>query len=270
MSESPDSLPQKVLISWEEFDKFVSQNRYRDWVYRGQSNSEWKIGSSLSRLFDETNLIHKAANGRQRRLPHIDHERLLLEKFQSHAHIYTSHLPPKEKKLEWLSIMQHFGAPTRMIDVTFSPYIALYFALQSGAGDAALYALKPKHYRRIDEKELEIEVNSDRIFDYEKDDTTFFIAYEPEQSNVRLMAQQGLFLVPSKISVPFTDILGDYYHEDSQFIRFLIPASLRVEGLRRLKRMNITASVLFPGMDGFCKSLHSQVIDTTRQLERVN
>ena len=270
MSKSTDDLPLKILNSWEEFDEFVSKNRYRDWVYRGQSNCEWKIDSSLSRLFDEAKLIHKAAKGIPRRLAHIAHERLLLEKFQSHAHIYTNHLPPKDKKLEWLSIMQHFGAPTRMIDVTFSPYIALYFALQSGTGDAALYALKPKHYREIDEKELKIEVKADKIFDHEKDDNTFFIAYEPEQSNVRLMAQQGLFLVPSKISVPFTDILGDYYHGDSQFIRFLIPASLRVEGLRKLKRMNITASVLFPGMDGFCKSLHSQVIDTTRQLERVS
>jgi hypothetical protein len=58
---------------------------------------------------------------------------LLLGEFQSKARLYKSayDLPPLEDKLSWLALMQHYGVPTRLLDFTYSPYLALYFALRS-------------------------------------------------------------------------------------------------------------------------------------------
>lgn len=267
---SPDNLPEITLKSWDEFDSIVKRNTYRKWVYRGQTDSTWAINSSLNRLTTETEQLLREQKARRKVVQHLKHEKLLIEKFQSHAHLYSQYLPDKEEPLEWLSVMQHFGAPTRLIDVTFSPYIALYFALEAGVSDASVYVIRPDYYRQVDEENLEIDVRSSKVFNYEKEDGSFFVAYEPLLSNVRLSAQQGLFLVPSKISTPFKDILEEYTHDDNKFYRIIIPSSMRIEGVNRLKKMNVTASVLFPGIDGFCRSLRTQVSVPAISLQRMS
>lgn len=268
--ESVDFIPEKKINTWHEFQETIRNHKYRDWVYRGQSSSEYEINSSLYRLFEDIIDLHKIAKNScsTRKILRIEHERLLIEKFKSHAPLFLNYLPNEDEKLEWLSIMQHFGAPTRLIDATFSPYIALFFAFESGKKDASFYAFRPKYYRKIDKDHFEQDINSSKIFQYDNEDESFFVAYEPRHSNQRLMAQQGLFLVSSKISEPFKNILGDYPQDENNGFRLILSASMRVEGLRMLRKMNITSSVLFPGIDGFCKSLHSQIIETKQRLER--
>ena len=108
-----------------------------------------------------------------------------------------------------------------------------------------------------------------KIFDNDAKQPNALFPYEPVQSNIRLMAQQGLFLVPNNIREPFKNILREYGSGKDSCVRYLIPASMRIEGLKKLRHMNVTASVLFPGIDGFCKSLHSQVYDPAWQVERI-
>jgi len=94
----------------------------------------------------------------------------------------------------------------------------------------------------------------------------FVSVFNPDYGNERQVIQQGLFLVPNQIDPPFDNLLKDYqdFADDDVCIKYIIPARLRLSGLERLKRMNITSATLFPGIEGFSKSLRFQILETTK------
>ena len=83
----------------------------------------------------------------------------------------------------------------------------------------------------------------------------------------RLVAQQGLFLVPSTNYETLDSLLAYYGLEGKACKKLVIPDTLRFSGVERLRRMNITAATLFPGMDGFCRSLRFQILESTKSQE---
>lgn len=269
MSYGDDLWETITIKEWDEFDSHVEKLDHRDWLFRGQSDRKYELKSSLFRLFEDIQQITLPHKGMEWRFKKDTHERLLIEQFQAHAHLYLATLPQKEDILEWLAIMQHYGAPTRMLDVTLSPHIAAYFALEAGHGDCCIYTFNHKMFTQIDEKELGKDYKI-TIFDDHRYEKSFFIPYEPKMMNERLVAQQGLFLVPSTNYQTLEEILEIYGYEKGEASKkYIIPSHLRYEGMRRLRRMNITSATLFPGIDGFCKSLRYQILETTGRLRSI-
>ena len=77
--------------------------------------------------------------------PHIleEREEAFLWEFHARVHGQIADAPTTDAKLEWLSLLQHYGGPTRLLDVTRSPYVAAYFAAdKAGNGDCAVWALQ--------------------------------------------------------------------------------------------------------------------------------
>ncbi|WP_155693235.1 FRG domain-containing protein [Aliivibrio fischeri] len=253
------------IDSWKEFDDEIAKLPYRQWLYRGQSDTRWEIKTSLYRLFeDASETIKLSENSRQRQFAKDVHEKLLIKKFITNAHLYLPTTPILEDKLEWLSLMQHFGAPTRMLDVTLSPHIATYFALESGHGDAAIFSFNYSKIKELDTNTLGLKNAKNEVFKNRKEGNSFIVAHESNFANERLLCQQGLFLVPSTNYHTFDELLDTYGGEGEVCKKFVIPARIRLEGIERLREMNITSSSLFPGIDGFCKSLKHQVYESTK------
>jgi hypothetical protein len=59
----------------------------------------------------------------------LEAEDYVRKEFKRRAHHYLQHLPEDSEDLEWLALMRHHGAPTRLLDWTRSPYVATFFAL---------------------------------------------------------------------------------------------------------------------------------------------
>lgn len=252
------------IKSWSHFDKQVDSLNHRQWLFRGQADATWGLETSLFRLFND--LQHVLASTHDA-LDKDEYEKCLVERFQANAHRFLSWLPESDNVLEWLAIMQHYGAPSRLLDLTQSPHIATYFALEALTCDCAVFAINHKRLEELDDSVLEVDNYRTRIL--EGLTNTFLRPYEPRMTNDRLAAQQGVFLVPSNNSKSVDWMLGEYGSGGKQCIKFVIPAILRKEGLQRLRRMNISAGTLFPGIDGFCRSLRFGVLDAPETWKRI-
>lgn len=100
------------IESWRDFDEYDSKSIQT--VYRGHANVDWAL---------ET-LYH-----RNQRVLNPMRELEMLRSFSSQAEVYQSKLPDSHDYVSWFALMQHYGAGTRLMDVTRSKYIALWFAV---------------------------------------------------------------------------------------------------------------------------------------------
>ena len=118
-----------VLADWAEVNDhlgsfpppkvdFDQDGDLRDaaWIFRGVSDATWEL---------EPRIEHYAKGGRMR---WAALETKVSEEFRRHAPVRLEQPLASEDEMTWLALMQHYGAPTRLLDFTFSPFVALYFA----------------------------------------------------------------------------------------------------------------------------------------------
>jgi len=129
------------------------------------------------------------------------------------------------------------------------------------------HALKAEDDEYFGERCLEI--HSGILEGEEKNEEMCLFAFEPTFSNHRLLSQQGLFVATNTLLHTHERILGEYTVTDGDFTKLIIPACLRQTGLRMLNQMNITAANIYPGLDGFCKSMARQPVFGLQWQKRV-
>lgn len=247
------------LKSWSDLKSKVDSFKL-EWIYRGQANASWGLSSSLER----SSLVE------------IDHdvEIVLVAEYRKAIRSFSDHSGTPETILEWLSLLQYHGTPTRVIDFTYSPYIAAYFAFQEEGSEksgpvaiwcvnrirfyqAALYYLK---------KHLEISYHSGRQYLFSEStfenlfgrrDLDCVMPYDLANANQRQLIQQSVFVAAMNPEKRFVDQLSFLdYQEKPIMTKLTIPRKERKLALRDLMKMNITHATLFPGIDGFARSLN--------------
>lgn len=253
----------KDIDSWDDFDKLVSRMNYRKWIFRGQANSDWLLESSLHRAFEDAQSIFRLKFNGSKKINRLEHEKVMIDRFKCNAHLFLTHLPKPEDDLSWLSLMQHHGAPTRLLDFSLSPYVALFFALEVGDTDAVIYCINHNSIVSDDEDYFgskRPDVYSKILDPLPTEDSICLFAFEPTFSNQRLLAQQGLFVATNTLDISHDKILQDYNISKRDAFKIVIPAKLRFDGLRKLNKMNINSANIYPGLDGFCKSMRRQPV----------
>lgn len=242
------------------------------YYFRGLSKSNFDLLSTLDRFTDKG----------------FEKELLLINQFKRISKNYLQSKSIPDTLFEWLALMQHYGMPTRLLDLTNSPYIALYFAVRDydSNDDAAVWAINPSilHDASIqslkrDNFPLKLEKLYQTYFPELIQDNYFkeiFLSgkynaafiLEPTNSENRVFHQQGAFLVSSGANKTtedvLTEILLSYIHTnekklnggenkgflDWNMVKVIIPEEIKKKIFRQLLAMNINSATLFPDIKG--------------------
>ncbi|HLK66609.1 MAG TPA: FRG domain-containing protein [Bryobacteraceae bacterium] len=235
------------LTSWEAFLEIVTQPPLSHWAFRGERDERWPLYSSISRYLKNFGVAPAAWP---------DQEARILRIFKRKAHQFLDKPPDTNDDFQWLALMQHHGAPTRLIDFTWSPYVAAFFALERTLADGVVWAMNPARIdsSRAPKHRMDPRVNDNFERYFLKGKQHFIWMGEPHTMNRRLIAQSGTFAVPGVLDVPIEEMLIDADQENI-LAKIVLTNSVREVGMRELYRMNITYATLFPDLDGLAKSM---------------
>jgi hypothetical protein len=235
----------------------------RSWIFRGQMDASWHLQPTIERVVEQNPVMPVSA-----------FEDYINREFRRLARNFISNTPRDENRLEWLALMRHYGAPTRLLDWSRSPFVALFFALADAQSPQASaiwcldgFALQTRAAYMLREggMPLKMEYFEAGYVRYisERDRPAIVISTEPHGVNERLAMQQGLFLVSNHVPFeqalthmlfPYRDRIDDGL-DKAVAIKVIIPFHVRQQILYGLERMNIGWASLLPGLDGFARSL---------------
>ncbi len=227
------------------------------YLFRGQASSKWTLEPSFTRLVKKKGLS---------RIQALQLERETVNKFS----ISASKLLPLEYTIDlslsrfkssdgmgvdflgWFVVMQHYYAPTRQLDWSVSPWVALYFACCEDDGlDGMIWI---GDFNKVNEFGIKKSPNIYNEFVSliaNPNSTDILMFTSAFNTNPRLEAQQGRFSICTN---PLTDHLKIL--EDAQAVNKIeIPKDLKPSVMIELNQMNISAKTLFPGIDGLGRSI---------------
>jgi len=256
--------PVQTIDGWTRFATFAAslgadRPHRPSYLFRGHSDATWKLIPSLLRLFPP-DVTAQAA---------LEIEDAALREFRSAAHL---HLPPSvvppplppPALPEWWALMQHHGAPTRLLDWTFSPYVAAYFAVaENWDADGSIFVIhghtaQTALFQRYGTSPISIR-NEDLT---SPDSPNALLLWSPERRSDRFVAQQGQFTLSINILGAHDTLIAEACStaraakpEDLFYKKWIIPFALKQQFLARLRAMNIAAHSLFPGIDGLGRSI---------------
>jgi hypothetical protein len=242
--------PYRILRvqSWEAFLGHITKPPYSNWAFRGERDERWPLYSSISRYLMSFGVAREAWPEQERRIIRI---------FKRKAHVFLENPPAADDDFQWLALMQHHGAPTRLLDFTWSPYVAAFFALERAVADSVVWALNPARVesgRAPKPKRLDPRIAGNFARYYLGGQRHFIWMGEPHTMNRRLIAQSGTFALPGILDTPIEEILEDRDPENVM-TKFVISHAVREVAMRELYRMNITFATLFPDLDGLARSM---------------
>jgi hypothetical protein len=255
------------LVSWEEHEEHELSTK-GIFLFRGHSDSTWELEPTLERIRPDLE-DNFAQNW------YIAAEKRSVENYKRAIKIFLNdkenrYITNDITQLEWLSIMQHHGAATRLLDVTRSPLIAAFFActdVKCITKERCIWAIP---LWTIDIKNNftlrpETEDKSQELYDYyqnvdivNKDEKPIIGYTFLSQLSERPFYQQGAFLYSMSNTVRFTNLLKNYYVPSTKLTKLTFKFSDRRDfagAINDLQKMNISYSSLFPGIDGYSKDI---------------
>jgi hypothetical protein len=243
----------ETVTSWREFDDAIATADSGDshpharssLVFRGLARASYRNRSTIERLGEGASALE----------PH------LIRNFRKYAHREQ----PGPSLWDWLSLAQHHGLPTRLLDWTFSPLVAAHFATATSPGiDAVVWAVDcvRAHQELPAELRDPLEAEGAMVFTTELlaehaptldaldalgDEAPFALFFEPPSLDDRIVNQSAVLSVMSEPAASmdrWLDAHGGLAHA------WRITADAKLEIRERLDRFNVNERVLMPGLDG--------------------
>ncbi len=111
-----------VLRTFKQISVYAQRFESGHWIFRGHERSCWPLKTTLDRALSDYGYDHSKD-------AELVEDRLIRE-FKRRAHHYSQYLPLPDDTIQWLALMRHYGAPTRLLDCTYSFWVALYFSIE--------------------------------------------------------------------------------------------------------------------------------------------
>lgn len=270
---APSLFHEISVTTWNDFYRLVTGGLGSYWLFRGQRDAAWGLRTS----------IEQYAAG----MPVEAAEQKAIDTFRARAHLYMRDRGVIDNIVECLAVMQHHGAPTRLLDWTTSPFVAAFFAVEDAtkpSASSAVWAIDRSWCYTIAAMAVAGVPGVPEAID--ADDLVWLLSRRPEvfqkmldswghvdgvipveltRHTERLAVQQGVFLCHLNLSKSFETNLASAAPDARDHVKkFVIPNSLRGEFLSALRLMTITRASLFPGLDGFASSIRQELAEDRR------
>lgn len=249
MTQSVDTLRKftvnnmkEYLSSIENLTKEVSPGYIT--VFRGQRDSTWKLIPSLLRQIKD---------------PSIDWETLeeeLVSRFKKMALPFVSQLPLTD--VDWVALAQHHNLPTRLLDWSESPLIALFFALEKDPCKDSDGTVWIGRFRLAEAQTSDF----DGLLD---------LVYFPTVTTLRMTSQRGCFSVhrlPTELE-EFETLENRTEDTKYEFLRIDIPFQHKESMRSELASMGVDYLTIYPDLDGLSRKLATDIPKFRKESKRL-
>lgn len=255
-------LEEHTCNDFSEFMEVIEgfqENHFTSW-YRGSGNSSYSLSPTIFRHPKKKNIeaiqemeTELASAFEQRSPPFVDQ--------------YFS------GEWEQLFYMQHYGIPTRLLDWSESPFIALYFALSScertasgkPKNDASLWMLNPTAWNRGALRDISFDggilnPNREQIKSYSpkmdlSERKNLPVMIYGTHNSPRIVAQRGMFALFGKSTDPMEKSYVKGAFDPGTLQRITIPKLQRDSIATSLFRKGISDSTIYPDLHGLSMEL---------------
>ena len=232
-----ESYLEKTPVLIEEVEDLISivaSKPVGQWIYRGQSDSTWELLPSIDRPY--------SVNCRGS-LNREEYEKFLLSRFQARAVPFLE--APPSNDWEWLALAQHHGLPTRLLDWTTNPLIALFFSVHEGSDDRDGILVSYMHSSTSIEPSII----------YSPIGAKQRLMYEPPHINQRIISQQAMLTAEPEV----LDIEKESKGRKTQGLPVAARAKQSIR--EQLNKLGVNVSTVFPSLDSIANSLKNTQIE---------